>query len=316
MGGPDVAAVSALLEAASVHDGQPALGERQWLDLVGGDQSSGRGIGGDETVGEGAGSVGVIAWEAGHDRPVAYAQLAPHGRRWALEYSVDPAWRSDPEVAADLLRAACRVVAEGGGGHLDLWRSQPTPETDAAAASVGLEPGRDLLQLRRSLPVEEALLDRSTGADALALRSFVPGRDEDAWLEVNNRAFAWHPEQGGWDRVTIEAREAEPWFDPSGFLLHEEGGRLVGFCWTKVHADHDPALGEIYVIAVDPALGGRRLGRRLTLAGLGHLAAIGLTVGMLYVDATNAPARALYDHLGFTVHHLDRVYSRDVPPVG
>ncbi len=152
----------------------------------------------------------------------------------------------------------------------------------------------------------------------LTVRAFVPGRDEDAWLEVNNRAFAGHEEQGGWTRDDVVDREHEPWFDPGGFLLHERDGRLAGYCWTKVHPaqpgpDGDPELGEIYVIAVDPDFHGLGLGRELTVAGLQHMASAGVAVGMLYVDAANVPAVRLYESLGFTVHATDRSFVGDVP---
>jgi mycothiol synthase len=245
----------------------------------------------------------VAAWSGG--RPLAVAQVARDDRRWDVELAYDRDGGDDAWTAArDVLAAAVDRARDGGGGPVHLWITHPEPAHDELAAAAGLARDRDLWQMRRSLPVGEPF--------DLATRPFLVGQDEEAWVAVNNRAFAWHPEQSGWTVADVAAREAEPWFDPEGFLLHEEGGRLVGFCWTKVHAAHDPPLGEIYVIAVDPDAHHRGLGRKLTLAGLDHLAGRGLAVGMLYVDAGNAPATRLYRDLGFTVDHIDRAYAGTV----
>ena len=94
----------------------------------------------------------------------------------------------------------------------------------------------------------------------------------------------------------------------------ERDGRLAGFCWTKLHTDHDPALGEIYVIAVDPDFQGLGLGKQLTLAGLDSIARRGITVAMLYVDADYTAGVRLYEDLGFTVHRTDHAYVGDIAP--
>ena len=213
----------------------------------------------------------------------------------------------DQAVAGPALLAA--VITEArqlGATAIELKASAAGEIHDAMAAANGLTLRREVLRLGRDLPVGEPW--------SLGLRPFRVGEDEDAWLAVNNRAFAWHPEQGGWTRADIAAREAEPWFDPSGFLVHERDGRIVAFCWTKVHADERPPLGEIFVIGVDPDAGGAGIGRAIVLAGLDHLAARGLHDAILYVESTNERARALYDHLGFTTVWSDRWWARDLTP--
>ena len=291
----DITEVSQLLHQVMEADGHYPLGEHKWLDLVHGGRR---------------GFSGFVAREADGGDLVGYAQLSRGHETWGLEVVVRPDHRKpDDEVGVSLLAAAVEEVGREGGGHLHLWVPKPTAHSDQMAETCGLRRGRDLYQMRLALPAPG---DRR----AVPTRPFRPGVDEEWWLTVNNRAFASHPEQGGWTLDTITEREAEAWFDPAGLLLHERDGRLAASCWTKVHRNTEPPLGEIYVISVDPDFQGLGLGRDLVLAGLDHLAEQGLTMGMLYVDADNTAAVHLYRSLGFEVDHTDRAYTADITARG
>ncbi len=211
----------------------------------------------------------------------------------------------DADVAAEALRLGIASAFEAGAGLARWWAAPASEDTDQIATAAGLTASRDLLHLRVPLPAPEP-------DPQLAVRSFTPA-DGDAWIEVNNRAFHWHPEQSGMTRERLNALTAESWFDPSGFLLHERDDRLAGFCWTKLHHDHTPLLGEIFVIAVDPDFHGQGLGRSLTLAGLRWLHRAGAAIGALYVEADNTPAIAAYERIGFTLHHIQRAYTTGGP---
>lgn len=195
--------------------------------------------------------------------------------------------------------------AEGGGGAR-VWAHGNLEPARATAAAVGLVKARELLQMRRSL----ADLPPVSVPPDVRLATY-SGPDDDAEvLRVNNAAFAWHPEQGGWTEADIEERRGESWFDADGLFLAFEGdepGRLLGFHWTKTHG---PSLGEVYVVGVDPDAQGRGLGATLTLVGLHHLAERGADTVMLYVEADNAAAVKTYRRLGFDVFSTDVAYTR------
>tara|TARA_Y100000996_G_scaffold214718_1_gene168533 strand:- start:37 stop:507 length:471 start_codon:yes stop_codon:yes gene_type:complete len=156
--------------------------------------------------------------------------------------------------------------------------------------------------MERSIPLEQRT--------DLVTRSFVVGKDEEEWCEVNNRAFSWHREQGGWTPELLSERQQEAWFDPEGFRIYEQNNQIAAFCWTKIHSDESPPIGEVYVIAVDPDFHGLGLGRALTLAGYQHLESVGITRAMLYVDADNAPAVGLYRDIGLEVQVVRRLYQQ------
>ena len=193
----------------------------------------------------------------------------------------------------------------GCGGHELLFSGEArrrvfdsTPAARVLAASHGFAPVRRLVQLRASV-AESSASPGSTGG-------FRPGIDDDDWLRLNARAFAFHPEQGSVSQADLDELMTEPWFDADDFLVLWEGDALVGYCWLKI----DGTLGEFYVVGVDPERQGEGLGRRLMDAGFARLAARGIRIAALYVEADNVPALTLYRSLGFTEHSADIQYAR------
>lgn len=224
--------------------------------------------------------------------PVQFSQPSP-SYDWSLTL------RGDPAENTGALQGALGKIRKSGGGRCQIWIQEVAEEHDRWMGELGFRPYRDLWQLRRALPAS---------ASTLSVRAFRP-EDAEAFLDANRRAFAWHPEQGSLDSSGLAADQAQSWYDPSGFLLHEREGRLAGFCWTKIHADETPPLGEIYAIATDPDFQGLGIGSGLVLAGLAHLHSKGLNVGMLYVESDNSAANALYERLGFVRHSTNRAYE-------
>ncbi len=181
-------------------------------------------------------------------------------------------------------------------GRLNAWSHGDHPAAAALARSHGFERVRELWVMRRAMTDPLPALTVPEGPDGFEIRGYRPS-DADEVLRVNAAAFAHHPEQGAMDAANLAERMAEPWFDPAGLLLAVEGDRVLGFHWTK---QHSPALGEVYVVGIDPAAQGRGLGKLLTLAGLHHLADLDVGEVLLYVESDNDPAVAVYSRLGFT----------------
>jgi len=274
----------AFVEDISATTGQRPLSDHLWLDLRTG------------------GTDGFVAVTVADESGIlAMAQISAGNDSSSLEVVVHPDVADARAIHDDVAATAVDTFRAGGGGLLFWWVDDPTTDDRALAARFGLEPTRAIHEMRRPLPLDQHA--------TIATRDFVVGADEDGWLAVNNRAFADHGEQGGWTRATLELRMSEPWFDAAGFRLHEIDGRIAAFCWTKLHHEADPVIGEIYVIAVDPEFHGRGLGKQLTLAGLDSISARGVTMAGLYVDTGNEAAVGLYERLGFDVHRTRQAYA-------
>ncbi|GAA1891836.1 mycothiol synthase [Actinomadura bangladeshensis] len=279
LGKDEVAEALALADAAERSDGVGPLSEHAVLALRGGRPGL--------AVSDGGAIVAYAHFDPASETEPAAGELVVHPDHRRRGHG----------------RALLRALRDEAGGPLRVWAHGDLPAAAALAGSEGMARVRALFQLRR--PASDPLPETRV-PDGVSLRTFEPGRDERAWLDVNARAFADHPEQGAWTMDDVREREAEDWFDPSGFFLAERDGRLAGFHWTKVHPGK---IGEVYVVGVDPDAQGLGLGRTLTLRGLHHLRDTGMDQIMLYVDESNVAAVRLYESLGFTRYAVDVMYA-------
>jgi mycothiol synthase len=298
----DVPEVLALLRAATAADGVRPVSEEAELRLQHGGPAGGRDV---LVCGPDGAAVGYARFEGGDGDAEAEMVVHPDARR---------------QGAGRALLGRLEELA--GTRPLRVWAHGDLPGARALAEGRGYRRARVLLQMRRDLsgvdPAPQPALP-----DGVQVRPFRPGRDEAAWLRVNARAFAHHPEQGAWTEDDLRLREAEPWFDPAGFLLAwrgdpDAGGELLGSHWTKVHPPGDvggtaadEAIGEVYVLGIDPAAQGLRLGAALTDLGLAHLRRRGLAQVLLYTDEDNAAAVRLYESRGFHRYAVDVSWRRE-----
>lgn len=301
---PEVAReVHALAGRAEAHDGVAPLSEQFLAGLS--DARLGHShvvaLAGAEIVGtEIAGAAAVAGGEA--------------------EFFVAPAWRQRG-VGAQIYKELVNQGVESFWAHGNLAGAR------ALAAANSLEAGRRLLvmevggdDLRASAQVPYEKLS-AEGYEVLNLADSVErwGKQfvESAWLEANNQAFSWHPEQGGWDIDRLHRGMEAAWFDPQDvlFLWRTDSETtdniqpdLAGFHWTKWHAEETDEFGEVYVVGLADAFRGRGLGGPVLNIGLERLAEKAAQRVILYVEADNKAAVRVYEKYGFKTIEEHCVY--------
>lgn len=299
---PEQSAVRGLIDAAHRADGIAPVGE-QVIREIGGQRTE-----------------HLIVTDPFDPRAITgYLNLAP-GR--ATE-GIDAGATAELVVHPDARRrgvgaALVRAATHRGGIGVRFWAHGTQPGAAAVADGLGFRVARELIQMRRDLRE----IPESVVPEDVLIRTYGGPRDNPGLLRVNNAAFVWHPEQGGWTESDLTDRFAESWFDPEGLFLAYSAaaapdgaaGSLLGFHWTKVHnGPRGARVGEVYVVGVDPAAQGRGLGRVLTTLGLAHLQRrlghLPDPAVLLYVESDNVAAVRTYQGLGFTVARLDTAYT-------
>ena len=281
----------ALLRAATCADGHEPIGEHKFLRLQRGDDLALAFIArdGDELVGY----AHTVTFDEGETKRVSCEVVVHPGARHR-------------GIGQALLASVVAHARGQSAGRIDVWAYNDSSASRRLAGDLGFRASRRLLHLHRHI---HDLIEPSAPAGVI-LRPFRTGVDERAWLSLNNRIFAGHPENGRWTLEDLEARMAQPWFDPGDFLMVELNGALAGFCWLKVEErEGEGRVGEIYVIGTAPETRGIGLGRYLLAAALRRLRDRDVRVAAIYVDESNAAAVALYESSGFHYHHVDVCYS-------
>jgi mycothiol synthase len=284
-----------LVDTATLADGHEPLGEHKFLRLQRGDDLA----------------AAVLAFEDG--QLAAYAHTVTYGdgdeRRASCEFVVHPEFRRRG-VGRLLLSHAIMHANSQQARKLDLWAYNDTPASRRIAEQFGFTSARRLLHLHRHMDSRTPV---PLAAPGVSVRTFRPSVDDEAWLELNNRTFAGHPENGAWTLDDLHARMAQPWFDAEDLLIVESDGLMAGFCWLKVEErTGEGRVGEIYIIGTAPEARGHGHGRFLLDASLARLTQREAAVAAIYVDESNAPAVALYESSGFHYHHVDVCYSRQL----
>lgn len=280
----EVQGLTDLIERTAAHDRHRPVGEHALVELKQGPQA-----------------MPHAAFVARVDgQPVGYAHLSERETRrgWPLEAFVAPEHRGAGTGEA-LVRAVLEHVSAHGGGLIHAWAYRPGPAQERLAERFGMHIFRRLFRMARPLPGPDV-----PPPSGVRLQSFRNG-DAAAWLALHNRVFAEHPDAGDWRDVDLRWRLREPGFDPEGFVLAEDPGGLVGYCWMRVE-DTD---GWVYFLGADPRARGTGLSDALCSRGMAWATMRGADRCLLYVDGDNEPAIRLYRRLGFEMDHVDHCYE-------
>jgi mycothiol synthase len=245
-----------------------------------------------------------------------YVGVRRSRERWTAEIGRLEHTSSDiAAVLADITHVTRASQLDGEPSPpLSVWLRAAEPSDIDACVADGWIVRRELGVFARPStaevqprPAAEARPSAHASADGFTVRAFDPGLDVDAIVRVLSAAHAGQTDPaassaddrtgGGWTRERFLDASRGSLHHPADLRVATDAeGRLVGVHWTKRRS---VTVGEVHNLAIDPAVQGQGLGRRLLQDGLRHLAALRMREVLLWVDLTNDPAVALYRSEGF-----------------
>jgi len=219
----------------------------------------------------------------------------------------------DPHYPLLVIRADCRRQRHGTAlvnraladahqrGEVELELAPPLGSVvaEAFAASLGFAYRSSLWQLRLG---PEVVVPQPVFPEGYAVRPYLPGPDDETYLELVNVSFADHPAPLHVTMEMLQHSHARPGFDAAGIGVvpaADDPNRLVAFCRTIFDAtdgNRYALIGTLGVLPEDRQLG---LGRALLHWGIHYLRSRGAEDVVLAVEGRNAKALRLYEGTGF-----------------
>lgn len=152
-----------------------------------------------------------------------------------------------------------------------------------------------------------------------ALRTFVPGQDDEAVLQVYRASFQDH-----WGYVALPYEEdlkmfrhwmTDPIFDPTLWQLVMVGERLVGISLNQAHLDEDLDMGWVSTLGVLREYRQQGIATALLLHIFGQFYQRGQKRVGLGVDTQNLTgALRLYESVDMRVYRQTNVFEKELRP--
>ncbi len=189
---------------------------------------------------------------------------------------------------------------------------------DTAAHGVLVHSGFNLVRhsYRMRIDMTEAP-PQPVWPEGIALRPFVPGRDDEAVAWVDREAFRDHwgfVERPLEDEVTMLRHWMKtPNFDPALWLVAVDGDRIAGISLNQPQADDDPEMGWVGSLGVLREYRQRGLATALLHHSFGEFYRQGKQRVGLGVDAQNLTgALRLYERVGLRMYRQFNTYEKEL----
>jgi mycothiol synthase len=243
----------------------------------------------------------------GLDLAYVGSRCAPLGADGPVARRLDVTLRRSPgsqTATAALLRGILeRAPDEGAASVTEVWLRGAEASDLATASEFGLAPVRTLHVLRADI-TDTSVSERAPLPAGVTVR---PSRASDVDALADLLRDVYPAGSPAWDAEGLRIRRASPWFRDEDVLLSiGEDGALSAVHWMK---RRDAMTGEVHNLAVHPTHQGIGLGATMLDLGIAHLREAGCREVLLWVDAANDAALALYASRGFVRAWDDVVLS-------